>query len=97
MTVGGVVNIGTSANGGKSIINIGGVGDEVNVYDPEYCHFNLPIELLIGLSGTATRYKSENYQPDLDYVLDCLTDLRTAGCMWMIDTLCCAEEEIISG
>ena len=72
------------------------VGDEVNVYDPEYCHFNLPIELLIGLSGTATRYKSENYQPDLDYVLDCLTDLRTAGCMWMIDTLCCSEEEIIS-
>jgi microcystin-dependent protein len=30
-TIGGVVNIGTSANGGKSIINIGGVGDEVNV------------------------------------------------------------------
>ena len=27
----GVVNIGTSVNGGKSIINIGGVGDEVNV------------------------------------------------------------------
>jgi microcystin-dependent protein len=27
----GVVNIGTSSNGGKSIINIGGVGDEVNV------------------------------------------------------------------
>jgi microcystin-dependent protein len=30
-TIGGVVNIGTSANGGKSIINIGGVGDEVNI------------------------------------------------------------------
>ena len=27
----GVVNIGTSSNGGKSIINIGGPGDEVNV------------------------------------------------------------------
>ena len=27
----GVVNIGTSSNNGKSIINIGGVGDEVNV------------------------------------------------------------------
>jgi microcystin-dependent protein len=30
-TIGGIVNIGTSANGGKSIINIGGVGDEVNI------------------------------------------------------------------
>jgi len=72
------------------------VGDEVNVYDPEYCHFNLPIELLIGLSGTATRYKSENYQPDLEYLLDCVAEVQTAGCMWMIDTLCCSEEEIIS-
>jgi len=72
------------------------VGDEVNVYDPEYCHFNLPIELLVGLSGTATWMKSENYQPDLDYVLDCVYDLQVTGCMWMIDTLCCSEEEIIS-
>lgn len=73
------------------------IGDEVNVYDPEYCHFNLPIELLIGLSGTATWMKSENYQSDVGYVVDCVTDLQNAGCMWMIDTLCCSEEEIISG
>lgn len=73
------------------------VGDEVNIYDPEYCHFNLPIELLIGLSGTATWMKSDNYQQGLEYVLDCLYDIQTAGCMWMIDTLCCSEEEIISG
>jgi hypothetical protein len=73
------------------------VGDEVKVYDPEYCHFNLPIELLIGLSGTATWMKSENYQPDLGYITDCVSELQTTGCMWMIDTLCCSEEEIIGG
>jgi hypothetical protein len=73
------------------------VGDEKKVYDPEYCHFNLPIELLVGLSGTATLMKSENYQAGLDYVLYCLDEIRAVPCIWMIDTLCCSEEEIISG
>jgi hypothetical protein len=73
------------------------VDDEVRIYDPEYCHFNLPIELLIGLSGTATKMDASNYQPGLDYVLDCLYEIRTDGCIWMIDTLCCAEEEYIGG
>lgn len=82
-------------------ISCGGTGvsvdDEVKVYDPEYCHFNLPIELLVGLSGTATLMKSENYQAGLDYVLYCLDEIRAVPCMWMIDTLCCSEEEVISG
>lgn len=73
------------------------VGDEVLVYDPEYCYFNLPIDLLVGLSGTATLMNSDSYQPGLDYILDCLYDIRTAGCIWMIDTLCCSEEEFIGG
>ena len=73
------------------------VGDEVRVYDPEYCHFNLPLELLIGLSGTATWMKSENYLVGLDYFDYCIAELRAAGCMWMIDTLCCAEEENLNG
>lgn len=73
------------------------VGDEVRVYDPEYCHFNLPLELLIGLSGTATWMKSENYLAGLDYFVYCIAELRAAGCMWMIDTLCCAEEENLNG
>lgn len=73
------------------------VGDEKAVYDPEYCHFNLPIELLVGLSGTATLMKSENYQESLAYTLECVALLQELGCMWMIDTLCCSEEEIISG
>lgn len=73
------------------------IGDEVRIYDPEYCHFNLPINLLVGLSGTATLMNSENYQPGMDYLLDCLYEIRGARCIWMIDTLCCSEEEYISG
>ena len=73
------------------------VGDEVKIYDPEYCHFNLPIELLVGLSGTATLMDSASYQEGLDYVVDCLAEIRADGCIWMIDTLCCSEEEYIGG
>lgn len=73
------------------------VGDEVLVYDPEYCHFNLPIPLLVGLSGQATMMSSANYQPGLEYLLDCVAETQAAGCIWMIDNLCCSEEEIISG
>lgn len=73
------------------------VGDEVKVYDPEYCHFNLPIELLVGLSGTATKMDADSYLEGLDYFLYCLEEVRADGCIWMIDTLCCAEEEYIDG
>jgi hypothetical protein len=71
------------------------VGDEVNIYDPEYCHFNLPMELLVGLNGTATMMDSDYYQEGLESVLPCVRELVDAGCMWMIDTLCCSEEEMI--
>jgi hypothetical protein len=74
------------------------VGDEVRVHDPEYCHFNLPVELIVGLSGTATWMKSENYMDGLEAfdIDNCITELRQARCMWMIDTLCCSEEETLN-
>lgn len=71
------------------------VGDELDVYDPEYCHFNLPIELLVGLSGTATLMDASSYQEGLDYALECLEEIRAARCIWMVDNLFCAEEESI--
>lgn len=72
------------------------VGDEVQIYDPEYCHFNLPIDLLVGLSGTATLMDSEYFQYGLSDVVDCLYELLAMNsCIWMIDTLCCAEEETL--
>ena len=73
------------------------VGDEIQIYDPEYCHFNLPIELLVGLCGTATLNDAAAYIDGLDGFEDCLTQLLGTRCMWMIDTLCCSEEETIGG
>jgi len=72
------------------------VGDEVKIYDPEYCHFNLPINLLTGLTGTATWMDSASYQAGLDLVVPCVNEIHTNGCFWVIDTLCCSEEETIS-
>lgn len=71
------------------------VGDEVNIYDPEYCYFNLPISLLVGLNGTATLMESDSYMAGMDSFADCLEGIRSSGCIWMIDTLCCAEEETL--
>jgi hypothetical protein len=72
------------------------VGAEVKVYDPEYCHFNLPINLLTGLTGTATWLDSASYQAGLDLIIPCVNEIHTNGCFWVIDTLCCSEEETIS-
>ena len=71
------------------------VGDEVDIYDPEYCHFNLPVELLVGLSGSATKMNAASYGAGQEYVVDCVPDVQALGCIWMIDTLCCAEEETL--
>jgi hypothetical protein len=71
------------------------VGDEVSIYDPEYCYFNLPLSLLVGLNGTATLISSENYMAGMEDVVGCVDAVRNSGCIWMIDTLCCAEEETL--
>jgi hypothetical protein len=73
------------------------VGDEVHIYDPEYCHFNLPIELLVGLCGTATLMDATAFQDGLYANADCLYELSGLSCIFMIDTLCCSEEETIGG
>lgn len=75
------------------------VGDEIRIFDPEYCHFNLPIELLVGLCGTATSMDAAEFiaSRDAAYSLpECLYALDGQSCIWMIDTLCCAEEEEVA-
>jgi hypothetical protein len=72
------------------------VGDEIRIFDPEYCHFNLPIELLVGLCGTATQMDSAEFIASRYYMPDCLYVLDGQSCIWMIDTLCCAEEEEVA-
>ena len=62
------------------------VGDEVYVWDPSYCHFNLPLSILVGAKGTATSMVN-----DLDGVVTCL-DYRPGSCRWVVHSLCCTEE-----
>jgi hypothetical protein len=65
------------------------VGDEVSVFDPMYCYFNLPITLLMQLSGTATLSKKS----DLN-LSRCGVDIP--GCFWSVDGVCCLEEDYAS-
>jgi len=64
------------------------VGDEVVVWDPSRCNFNIPIEVLIGAHGMAAYMI--NYAAD---VSDCEYELLAEGaCRWVVQTLCCAED-----
>lgn len=65
------------------------VGDEVDVFDPMYCWFNLPITILMQMTGTATLSKKS----DLN-LLRCGVDLP--GCFWSVDGVCCLEEDYAS-
>ena len=63
------------------------VGDEVNVWDPSQCHFNLPMDVLIGAKGTATDM-TNNIEG-----VDCLDERADEGsCRFVIHSLCCSEE-----
>jgi hypothetical protein len=64
------------------------VGDEVVIWDPSRCQFAIPMEVLIGTHGWAQRM-----QNDTDGIIDCLDErLDEGSCIWMVTTLCCAEE-----
>lgn len=73
---------------GKSCNSTVTVGDEVNVWDPSQCHFNLPLAILIGSRGTATDMFN-----DLVGEIDCSDDrLADGACRFVVHSLCCTEE-----
>jgi len=64
------------------------VDDEVNIWDADRCHFNIPIDILIGARGRAIQMKN-----DTEGVVDCLYELEDEGsCKWEVIALCCQEE-----
>ena len=64
------------------------VGDEVTIWDPSRCHFNIPIEMLLGANGMAVEMVS-----DIEGVVDCYDALQEEGaCLWMVQSLCCTED-----
>jgi hypothetical protein len=63
------------------------VGDQVNVWDPSECHFNIPLEVLVGTHGMAAKMVNDTEG------VDCLdTRLAEGSCRWVVQTLCCVEE-----
>ncbi len=68
------------------------IGEEVNVWDPSRCHFNLPIATLVGAHGFAV-----NMVSDLTGV-DCIDERASEGaCHLVVVNLCCTEEIFGSG
>lgn len=63
------------------------VGDEVTIYDPSNCWFNVPIEVLEGANGQAVLMEAGVYEQ----VPDCI-ESSEEGCWWLVQHLCCTEE-----
>ena len=69
------------------------IGDEVRIWDPVYCYFNMPIELLLGLHGVAHKMDNPIDPYDADLLTDCQYEVVAAGaCRWIVSSLCCSEE-----
>tara|TARA_R110002020_G_scaffold34660_4_gene105282 strand:+ start:9529 stop:10659 length:1131 start_codon:yes stop_codon:yes gene_type:complete len=69
------------------------IGDEVRIWDPVYCYFNMPIELLVGLHGVAHKMDNPIDPYDADLLTDCQYEVVAAGaCRWIVSSLCCSEE-----
>lgn len=64
------------------------VGDEITLWDPDQCWFNLPTDLLIGLRGTAMLLRTGD---DLGGA-HCVQTTDPGDCMWVVQSLCCREE-----
>lgn len=70
------------------------VGDTVNIWDVNLCWFNMPLDLLTNMAGTAERMTNPWYDPLYEGdVADCIPTAYAEGpCWWVVTALCCREE-----
>lgn len=61
------------------------VGDEVMVFDPHFCWFNIPLILLMRFEGTATLSKRGTFNL-------AVCGVTVPDCFWAVDSACCLEE-----
>jgi hypothetical protein len=63
------------------------VDDEVYIWDPAGCNFNVPWAMLDGAQGFAVRMQGS----PAGY--GCVDPYETGdGCRWVVQVMCCAEE-----
>jgi hypothetical protein len=65
------------------------VGDEVIIWDKDLCWFNIPVELLTGLRGTAQLMENN---PPVGDVSCPETPQDPSDCIWVVTSTCCREE-----
>ena len=62
--------------------------DEVIIWDPSGCWFNIPIENIENSHGTAVRMT----RGGTFAISECSEDDPNETCFWMVLNLCCTEE-----
>ena len=68
------------------------IGDIITLRDPDRCWLNLPADLLFGRKGRATLFRTMDDRGGTH----CTGQLRsrpTEDCIWIVDNLCCVEED----
>ena len=65
------------------------IGDIVYIFDPFFCWFNLPIAIMMRISGTATFAENAYW----DGVTPLVCGVTPGKCFWSVDGVCCLEEE----
>ena len=66
------------------------VGDEVIVWDPDLCWFDLPTSLLIGMKGSANLMRTNTLGlPTMPPM--CFTPPEDE-CSWVVENMCCSEQ-----
>lgn len=74
--------------GGASV----SIDDQVLVWDPSGCWFDVPLSLLRGSWGVATEMSRESGTAIYGEVADCIEyGLCEGECWWMVEHLCCTE------
>lgn len=72
------------------------IGDTgVKIFDEDFCYFNLPIPVLIGIKGKAIAYRNtySSYEIPASGTGVCITqDVINSSYRWVVTGLCCGEE-----
>lgn len=65
------------------------IGDIVYIFDPFFCWFNLPIAIMMRITGTATFAENAFW----DGVTPLVCGVTPGKCFWSVDSVCCLEED----
>ena len=97
-----------AAKGQISQAEPGDEHDEVVIWDPSQCQFNIPADILPGMHGTAIKMAWSTATAEtgtgtvstvgVPGISQCVDDLGSGTgwvsgeCWWMVQTLCCGED-----